>query len=336
MRDWAMASARRILEERLRAAFDRRGARRRSRAAGLRPRRLPGQWRAGPGQAARSASSGGGRAGRRRGRPRRGLLERRGERARVRQPHPGAGFPGRPRRRDRSRIPASGSSRAPRGGWSSTTRRPTWPRRCTSATCAPRSSATRSAGCSSFVGHDVGRENHIGDWGTPFGMLIEHLVDLGEEEAAQELSIGDLDGFYQEARASSSTPTRRFASAAAAGSSCSRAGTPETLRLWRVLVGGERPLLRRRLRAPRGAPHRRRRGGRELLQRHAARGGRRARRQGPAGRERRRPVRLPAGLHQPRRRAAAAHRAEVRRRLRLRRHRPGRHPRPGSTGSAPR
>ena len=28
------------------------------------------------------------------------------------------------------------------------------------------------------------RENHIGDWGTPFGMLIEHLVDLGEDEAA--------------------------------------------------------------------------------------------------------------------------------------------------------
>ncbi|MEO7026807.1 MAG: arginine--tRNA ligase, partial [Caulobacteraceae bacterium] len=29
-----------------------------------------------------------------------------------------------------------------------------------------------------FVGHTVVRENHIGDWGTPFGMLIEHLVDL--------------------------------------------------------------------------------------------------------------------------------------------------------------
>src|SRR5580658_4224695 len=53
-----------------------------------------------------------------------------------------------------------------------------------------------------FLGHDVRRENHIGDWGTPFGMLIEHLVDLGEEEAAEELSTGDLTGFYQQARAS--------------------------------------------------------------------------------------------------------------------------------------
>ncbi len=52
-----------------------------------------------------------------------------------------------------------------------------------------------------FVGHTVIRENHVGDWGTPFGMLIEHLVDIGETEAASELSLGDLDGFYKQARA---------------------------------------------------------------------------------------------------------------------------------------
>ncbi len=28
-----------------------------------------------------------------------------------------------------------------------------------------------------FQGHRVIRQNHIGDWGTPFGMLIEHLLD---------------------------------------------------------------------------------------------------------------------------------------------------------------
>ena len=50
------------------------------------------------------------------------------------------------------------------------------------------------------VGHTVVRENHIGDWGTPFGMLIEHLVDLGEADAARELSVGDLDAFYKQAR----------------------------------------------------------------------------------------------------------------------------------------
>ena len=32
------------------------------------------------------------------------------------------------------------------------------------------------------LGHEVVRQNHVGDWGTPFGMLIEHLLDLGQGE----------------------------------------------------------------------------------------------------------------------------------------------------------
>ncbi len=51
------------------------------------------------------------------------------------------------------------------------------------------------------AGHRVIRENHIGDWGRPFGMLIEHLLDLGEEVAASGLGQGDLDGFYKAANA---------------------------------------------------------------------------------------------------------------------------------------
>jgi arginyl-tRNA synthetase len=50
-----------------------------------------------------------------------------------------------------------------------------------------------------FQGHTVIRENHIGDWGRPFGMLIEHLLDIGEDVAAAGLRQGDLDGFYKEA-----------------------------------------------------------------------------------------------------------------------------------------
>ena len=50
-----------------------------------------------------------------------------------------------------------------------------------------------------FLGHDVVRHNHVGDWGTPFGMLIEHLVDLGQQ-ASEAVAIGDLTAFYQEAR----------------------------------------------------------------------------------------------------------------------------------------
>jgi arginyl-tRNA synthetase len=86
-----------------------------------------------------------------------------------------------------------------------------------------------------FAGHEVIARNHVGDWGTPFGMLIEHLLDLGEDQAIATLSIGDLDGFYREARG------KFDASDAFKGRSRARVvalqgGDPETLRLWHVLV----------------------------------------------------------------------------------------------------
>src|SRR5580692_7558141 len=34
-----------------------------------------------------------------------------------------------------------------------------------------------------LAGHHVIRDNHVGDWGTPFGMLLEHLVDVGDDSA---------------------------------------------------------------------------------------------------------------------------------------------------------
>ncbi|MFI5610496.1 arginine--tRNA ligase [Amycolatopsis sp. NPDC051903] len=48
-----------------------------------------------------------------------------------------------------------------------------------------------------FAGHEVLPHNHLGDWGTPFGMLIEHLLD---EPPAGPSGIGDLNAFYQAAR----------------------------------------------------------------------------------------------------------------------------------------
>jgi arginyl-tRNA synthetase len=86
-----------------------------------------------------------------------------------------------------------------------------------------------------FAGHRVVRENHVGDWGTPFGMLIEHLLDVGEEEAAQELSVGDLDAFYRQARASFDAE-EDFRARARRRVVLLQQGDAETLRLWRVLV----------------------------------------------------------------------------------------------------
>jgi arginyl-tRNA synthetase len=85
------------------------------------------------------------------------------------------------------------------------------------------------------VGHTVIRENHIGDWGTPFGMLIEHLLDLGEAAAADELSMGDLNGFYQQARRKFDGDVG-FADRARARVVALQAGDDETMRLWTVLV----------------------------------------------------------------------------------------------------
>ena len=86
-----------------------------------------------------------------------------------------------------------------------------------------------------FVGHTVVRENHVGDWGTPFGMLIEHLVDLGETEAADELSLGDLDAFYKQARAKfDADPVMQ--DRARHRVVLLQSGDEETMRLWRLLV----------------------------------------------------------------------------------------------------
>lgn len=84
-----------------------------------------------------------------------------------------------------------------------------------------------------FAGHHVIPRNHVGDWGTPFAMLIEHLLDTGEGESA--LSIGDLDGFYKEARVKFDSDND-FKERSRARVVALQSGDPETLRLWRVIV----------------------------------------------------------------------------------------------------
>ncbi len=86
-----------------------------------------------------------------------------------------------------------------------------------------------------FKGHRAIRENHVGDWGTPFGMLIEHLLDLGEDRAANELGVGDLDSFYKQARAKFVSDDE-FADRSRSRVVLLQGGDPETLRLWRILV----------------------------------------------------------------------------------------------------
>ena len=84
-------------------------------------------------------------------------------------------------------------------------------------------------------GHRIIRENHIGDWGTPFGMLIEHLVDIGEVAAAEGLGMGDLDGFYKDARTKFDA-SDEFKERARDRVVLLQSGDPETRRLWELLV----------------------------------------------------------------------------------------------------
>ena len=50
-----------------------------------------------------------------------------------------------------------------------------------------------------FLGHKVIRANHVGDWGTQFGMLIAWL-DKQQQENAGEMALADLEGFYRDAK----------------------------------------------------------------------------------------------------------------------------------------
>ena len=51
-----------------------------------------------------------------------------------------------------------------------------------------------------FQGHKVIRQNHVGDWGTQFGMLIAHMVSLKAHSGELSMQLADLETFYREAK----------------------------------------------------------------------------------------------------------------------------------------
>jgi len=85
------------------------------------------------------------------------------------------------------------------------------------------------------LGHHVIRANHIGDWGTNFGMLLEHLVDIGEDAAYAQLAAGEINEFYQSAKAQFDADPE-FADRSRRRVVALQAGDAETLRLWRAFV----------------------------------------------------------------------------------------------------
>ncbi|HEY2287469.1 MAG TPA: arginine--tRNA ligase [Streptosporangiaceae bacterium] len=85
------------------------------------------------------------------------------------------------------------------------------------------------------LGHTVTRAAHLGDWGTQFGMLIEHALDIGEQATAAQLAAGEFTAFYQAARSKFDAGTA-FADRSRRRVVQLQAGDEQTLRLWQTLV----------------------------------------------------------------------------------------------------
>lgn len=85
-----------------------------------------------------------------------------------------------------------------------------------------------------FAGHEVVPQNHLGDWGTQFGMLLEHLIDLGWDRSGDH-AIEDLDALYREAKQCFDAD-EGFRERARKRVVTLQAGDEESLSYWRKLI----------------------------------------------------------------------------------------------------
>lgn len=87
-----------------------------------------------------------------------------------------------------------------------------------------------------FVGHEVERISHVGDWGTPFGMLIAHLEEAYPEAltTTETLNLGDLSSFYRQAKTRFDADAN-FQEAARQAVVKLQAGDEKTLLAWKIV-----------------------------------------------------------------------------------------------------
>ncbi len=86
-----------------------------------------------------------------------------------------------------------------------------------------------------FIGHKVVRQNHVGDWGTQFGMLIAYLNDLAGddgEDSGAEAQLADLEEFYRKSKQRFDAD-EAFADTARKQVVSLQSGDPDTLAAWR-------------------------------------------------------------------------------------------------------
>ena len=82
-----------------------------------------------------------------------------------------------------------------------------------------------------FIGHKVIRHNHVGDWGTQFGMLLAHMDRLADRGADLAVQLADLETFYQAAKERFDADTE-FAAAARETVVRLQAGDEHCRRMW--------------------------------------------------------------------------------------------------------
>ena len=146
-----------------------------------------------------------------------------------------------------------------------------------------------------FRGERVIRQNHVGDWGTQFGMLIAHLEDvMAAGRSIDDAVLADLEGFYRDAKQCFDADAA-FADRARDYVVRLQSGDVHCRRLWQrfidISVAHSEEIYRKLERHADARRHQ----GRKRLQRRPAGGDCRARSTRPARRERGRTRGLPRG-----------------------------------------
>lgn len=97
-----------------------------------------------------------------------------------------------------------------------------------------------------FAGHDVVRLNHVGDWGTQFGMLVEHMRDMypealtiGRDNENKTVDLGDLVTLYKAAKKRFDID-EEFKVRAREGVVRLQGGEPDSLLAWEALCNASR------------------------------------------------------------------------------------------------
>ena len=87
----------------------------------------------------------------------------------------------------------------------------------------------------SRLGHNVIRQNHVGDWGTQFGMLIAYLQLLRDDHDTASAQLADLEAFYRAAKQKFDADPQ-FAQTARASVVKLQSGDEQSLTIWRQFI----------------------------------------------------------------------------------------------------